>query len=229
MSLGGYIAGAAAGAAIDAATKKAEMKQRLKGRTPEQQEVIKYFYRAGGCLSKYISDDEYDSMVRNKIKSLNLKQRAINKIGLDESEISEIEPVYFEGPLFDSGKTLSIYGKDRKLRSSAWQCTWIFFSDTEIYVYQYTLNMDEDGKRELTDEYFYKDITNFSATTDSVEVEIADKTDCTGKTTYIRKTIETDKFALVVPGEKFYCSMQKTDYTERAIQGMKAKLREKKL
>ena len=33
---------------------------------------------------------------------------------------------------------------------------------------------------------------------------------------------------LVVPGDKFYCSMEQNDYTERAIQGMKAKLREKK-
>lgn len=119
-------------------------------------------------------------------------------------------------------------GKDRVWRSSAYQISWIFFSDTQVYVYQYTFNMDEDGKKEATEEYFYKDITNFSTVSDSVEKEVVDKVSCTGKTTYVRKSVDSNRFALVVPGDKFYCSMEQSDYTERAIQGMKAKLREKK-
>ena len=46
-----------AGAAVDAAAKQAEMKRMMKGRTPEQQSVIKYFYGAGGCLSKGLTDE----------------------------------------------------------------------------------------------------------------------------------------------------------------------------
>ena len=40
--------------------------------------------------------------------------------------------------------------------------------------------------------------------------------------------MDRNDFAIIVPGDKFYCSMEQNDYTERVIQGMKAKLREKK-
>lgn len=124
--------------------------------------------------------------------------------------------------------TFNKWGKDRKWRSSAYQISWIFFSDTQVYVYQYTFNMDEDGKKESTEEYFYKDITNFSTSSDTVEKEVLEKVSCKGEATYTRKNVDSNRFAMVVPGDKFYCSMEQSDYTERAIQGMKAKLREKK-
>lgn len=224
MGLGSY----AAGAAIDAAAKHEEMKRALQGRTPDQQKVIKYFFGAGGCLNKGLTDEEYDAMLRAKLNSMDIRAKALNKIGLDESQVNEIEPVHFEGYLFDDKKAYALMGKDRLWRSSAYQVTWLFFSDSQVYVYQYTFHMDEDGKKESTEEYFYKDITNFSTSSESVEKEVVDKVSCTGKTTYSRRSVDTDRFALVVPGDKFLCSMEKTEYTERAIQGMKAKLREKK-
>lgn len=205
-----------------------EIKKLLKGRTPEQQSVIKYFVGGGGCLSRGLSDEQYESLVQAKAKSMDFKQKALNKIGLDESQVNEIEPVHFEGFYFDEKKTYAKWGKDRKWRSSAYQISWIFFSATQVYVYQYTFNMDEDGKKEATEEYFYRDITNFSTSSDSVEKEVLDKISCKGEATYTRKTVDTNRFALVVPGDKFYCSMEQSDYTERSIQGMKAKLREKK-
>jgi len=208
-----------------------EMNQRMKGRTPEQKKVIKYFYGAGGCLTLFtpgLKDEDYDAMVKDRVKSMNFKQKALSKIGLDESQVSEIEPVHFEGYWFDEKKTLALWGKDKLWRSSAYQVTWIFFSSSQIYVYQYTLNMDEDGKKESTEEYFYKDITNFSTTSDTVEKLVLDKVSCKGDATYTRKNVDANRFAIVVPGDKFLCSMDQNDYTERAIQGMKAKLREKK-
>lgn len=211
-----------------------EMNQRMKGRTPEQKKVIKYFYGEGGCLS-FISpglkDEDYDAMVKARVDSMNFKQKALSKIGLDESQVNEIEPVHFEGYWFDEKKTLAKWGKDRLWRSSAYQVTWIFFSSAQIYVYQYTLNMDEDGKKEQTEEYFYRDITNFSTTSDTVEKYVLDKMGgClgTGAPIYARKNVDANRFAITVPGDKFLCSMDQNDYTERAIQGMKAKLREKK-
>ena len=210
---------------------KSEMNQRMKGRTPEQKKVIKYFYGEGGCLSFLspgLKDEDYDAMVQAKAKSMDFRQKALNKIGLDESQVSEIEPVHFEGYWFDEKKTLARWGKDKVWRSSAYQVTWIFFSSSQIYVYQYTFNMDEDGKKESTEEYFYKDITNFSTTSDTVEKWVLDKVSCKGDAFYARKNVDANRFAIIVPGDKFYCSMDQNDYTERAIQGMKAKLREKK-
>lgn len=205
-----------------------DIKRLCKGRTEEQKKVIRYFLGGGGCLSKTMSDEEYEAAVMAKARSMDFKQKALNKIGLDESQVNEIEPVHFEGYYFDEKKTYAKWGKDRKWRSSAYQISWIFFSDTQVYVYQYTFNMDEDGKKESTEEYFYKDITNFSTSCDTVEKEVLEKVSCKGEATYTRKNVDSNRFAMVVPGDKFYCSMEQSDYTERAIQGMKAKLREKK-
>lgn len=210
---------------------KGELKRLKKGRTPEQKKVLDYFLGGGGCLSflsPAMKDEEYDAMVQAKASSIDFRQKALNKIGLDEDQVSEIEPVHFEGYWFDEKQTRAKWGKDREWRSSAYQITWIFFSSSQVYVYQYTFNMDEDGRKETTEEYFYKDITNFSTTSDTIEKEVLDKVSCKGESTYARKNVDANSFIIVVPGDKFYCSMDQNDYTERAIQGMKAKLREKK-
>ena len=216
------------GSVINAAEKQAEMKRALKGRTSDQQKVIKYFYGAGGCLSKGLSDQEYESMVMSKAKSMDFKQKALEKIGLDESQVNEVAPIHLEDYLFDEKKAYARRGKDGLWRSSMYQISWIFFSSTQVYVYQYTFNMDEDGKKESTEEYFYRDITNFSTSSESVESETVSNVSCTGNTTYVRTNINTNLFAIIVPGDKFKCAMTQNDYTEKAIQGMKAKLREKK-
>jgi hypothetical protein len=88
--------------------------------------------------------------------------------------------------------------------------------------------MDKDEKKEGTEEYFYKDITNFSTTSDTVEKETVAKVSCTGKATWMRTKIDSHRFMLASSGGKLYCAMKQNDYVEKAIQGMKAKLREKK-
>jgi len=210
----------------------AELKKLLKGRTPEQQSAIKYFVGGGGgCLSTFskgISDEQYESMVMAKAKETDFKKKALDKLGVDESQVNEIEPVHFEDYTFDDKNSYARWGKDKIWRGSDYQISWIFFSSTQVYVYQNTFSMVDDRRKEKTEEYFYKDITNFSSTSDSVEKEVLEKTGCKGEPTFSRKVIDSNKFALVVPGEKFICSMEKSDYTEKAIQGMKAKLREKK-
>lgn len=200
-----------------------EVKDRYKNRSNEQKDVIRYFC-IDGCLSKTMSDQEYDSLVKSYLSKTNFKQKGLSKIGLDESELKEIEPVHFEGYFFDGNKTFSKNGKDGVWRSSAYQVSWLFFSATQVYLYQNTFNLDEDGKREITEEYFYKDITNFSTSSDTVETAYWDPKQ--GKS--LLKNVNSNRFQLTVPGDKFYCWMDQNDYTERAIQGMKAKLREKK-
>jgi hypothetical protein len=228
------IGSAVAGAAKDAIDARAELERRLKGRTPEQQSVVKYFLKGEGCLSKNITDAEYETLIRNRVNSLNSKQKALDKIGLDESQVNEIPPVYFEGYVFESEKKneelLAKVGKDREWRSARYQVSWLFFSDTQVYLYQYTFNMDEDGKKEATNEYFYKDITSFSTSSDTVEALVTvEKGGCLSKTIELfSKAVDTERFALAVPGDKFYCSLTKKQDTEGVIQAMKAKLREKK-
>lgn len=200
-----------------------ELKERGKGRNAEQRQALRYFFN-DGCLQKKVSDAAYDAMVDAKIKSLNAKEKAMAKIGLDESQLKEIDPVHFEGYYFDPKKTYSKRGKDGYWRSSAYQISWLFFSSTQVYLYQYTFNMDEDGKKEATEEYFYKDITNFATVSDTIETPYWD----VKQKKIMLENVNSNRFSLVVPGDKFYCAMEQNEYTERAIQGMKAKLREKK-
>ncbi|MDR2596797.1 MAG: hypothetical protein LBC76_05680 [Treponema sp.] len=183
-----------------------------------------------GCFSKNISDAEYDQLVQNKYTSLNLKQKALDKTGVDESQVNEIPPCEFKWWLFDSDKARIKRGKDGIYRSSAYQVTWLFFSDKQVYVYQYTFNMDEDGKKERTEEYFYKDITNFSTSSESKEKEYWEAgKGCLSKTPIItRKIMDYDIFKLIVPGDAFSCSMVNNSEAEDKIKGMKNKLREKK-
>ncbi len=204
-----------------------QVEQRCKGRTKEQVKVIHYFNPKGGCLSSGVPDQEYDAMLNNVLQGTDWKKKALDKIGLDASEVTEIEPVRFEGFLFD-GDVFVKKGKDGMWRSSAYQLTWVFFSATQVYVWQNTFNMDEGGKKEKTEEYFYKDITNFSAQSDTEEKENIGSAGCMGGAKVVREQVHTNRFQLTVPGEKLYCSMQQNEYTERSIQGMKAKLREKK-
>ena len=200
------------------------LKELIKGRTQEQQDVIKYFYGKGGFLTKRITDEDYDNIVKSTIKKNNFKEKAIAKIGLDESQVNEIEPVNFEGWSFGKNVGWAKHGMDNKPRSSAYQVTWLFFSSSQVYIFKQTFNFDKDDKKISTEEYFYKDITNFSTLTDTVEQSFWNN----NLKKYEIKNVDSNDFAITVPGDKFYCSMKQNDYTERAIQGMKAKLREKK-
>ena len=199
-----------------------EVKNRCKGRSSDQRNVIRYFC-VDGCFKVIMSDQAYDALVQSYSTKQNFRQKAIDKIGLDESEIKEIDPIHFEGYVYDKN-TFWKYGKDNKPRSSKYQISWLFFSSTQVYLFQYTFNLDEDGKKESTEEFFWKDITNFSASSDTEEASYWDNKE----NKFLLKNVSTNRFALTVPGEKFYCYMEQNNDTERAIQAMKSKLREKK-
>ena len=203
------------------------VKRLSQGRTSDQKKVIEYFFGAGGCLKQTLKDEDYQGMVSTVASGTDWRKKALDKVGLDIDQVKEIDPVHFEGYRYDE-KTFARWGKDGVWRSSAYQISWLFFSSTQVYVWQYTFSMVDDTKMERTEEYFYKDVTNFSTVSNTIEKEVIDKVQCNGVTTYHRKNVDSTEFALVVPGDKFMCSMSQSDKTERVVQGMKAKLREKK-
>lgn len=187
------------------------------GKTVEQTKTIEYFCKEG-CMTKTISDSEYLDMVRRKRDLMNFKQKALSKIGLDEEEVSEISPAMFEGFVYKNA-----YAKQNasgKWVSSAYQVSWIFFSSTQVYLYSYTFNMDEDKKNERTDEFFYKDVTSFSTLSES------DTAHGLGGNTF---EVTSEQFAMVVPGDKLFMAMGDIQNADAIIQGMKQKLREKKM
>lgn len=189
----------------------------LNGKSAEQQNVIRYFFDLGnGCCGKKMKDEEYLEIVKKNRGENNYKQRALNKIGVDEDMVQEIPPVTFEG--FTPIKAYTKKKDDGKYVCSRYEITWLFFGDEQVYLYRYAFCLDDGSKTEETNEYFYKDITSFSTLLDYEETTTA-----TGK-----DTIETNIFRLAVPGDTFSCSMEATPDNGDAISAMKQKLREKK-
>ena len=203
----------------------ADVKARYKNRSEDQKKVIRYF-TVEGCFSKVMSDKDYDGIVKNFLAKQDFRKKALDKIGLDESELKEIDPVQFEGWAYGKNNNVSYSkrGKDGIWRSSTYQVSWLFFSATQVYLYQNTIHFDKDDKKVATEEYFYKDITNFSTSSDTEESSYWNPK----QKKMLLENVDSNRFALTVPGDKFYCSMEQNEYTERAIQAMKSKLREKK-
>lgn len=201
--------------------------ERAAGRTEEQKKAIYYFVPRGGCIGKLflrpISDQQYDQMVREKVEQIGDLDRALNKLGIDESMVQEVKPLRLEGYNFN-GNVFFKQGKDLKWRSSSYQITWVLCSDNQLYFYSYTFNLDEDGKKEVAEEYFYKDITNINHTSETEEKTVRDSKG----NTLTRANVSYNEFCISAMGDKRFCAMTATEETERAIQGLKAKLREKK-
>lgn len=221
--------------AAGAAQKSMDINSLCQGRTEEQQKVIKYFLDS----SSKLTDSEYDLLVQAKLQSLNLKEHAMEKLGIDETQVNEIEPVHLEGYYFAAddldAKKQAIYkktGKDFYTRTSAYQQTWLFFSNEQIFAYQYTFNLDEEGYKETTEEYFYKDVVDFSLTDEAVEyktTEPATGCGCFNKPKIKFETFKETRFTIRLPGSSFGCAYYSSEYADDAVKGMRAKLREKKL
>ena len=190
-----------------------------KDKTEEQKKVLRYFLlkNDGGCLAKetnnLVSDSEFNRLVENFLDRNNLKQEALDRIGVDESQVQEVKPINFWGFLYDANYRK--WNNKGDFKSSSVQTSWLFFSKDQVYLFQKTMKLDENSTNFRTEEYFYKDIVNFSTRTE--------ERDLAG-----RKYIE-NTFSVIVPGDKFDCTLlPNMDSAERSIQGMKAKLREKK-
>jgi hypothetical protein len=199
-----------------------ELNLLLKGKTEQQKKVIKYFLTEGGCLSvigigKTISDDEYERLVFSRRNSVDFRAKAISKIGLDEDQIKEIPPARFEGYVFENSYAKRT--KKGKWVSSSYKVVWLFFSSTQVYVYEHTFHMDSDDVSEGTDEFFYKDITSFStASITETARGLGDK----------KFEVQTNMFKMVVPGDQMTVPMEGVKDSEAIIQAMKQQLREKK-
>ncbi len=201
----------------------AQKKSYLKGATPEQKVAIKYFIPDEGCKGFFsgVKDEEYDQIVNLMIKKSNSFQRAIDKIGLDESELKEIPPVKLCGY---EASSFSKTDMDGSFRSNLYSITHLFFSSTQVYMYQIVFNTMKNERKERTEEYFYKDITNFSTFSETIE-SLSYKKGCSG--TPSRVSVEIQKFSLIVPGDKFSCATYGD--IDSQVRAMKNKLREKKL
>ena len=217
--------------AADAAAKQREMNDLMRGKNADQQANIKFFYGAkGGCMSSGMTAQQYEEKVQARLQGLNTKQMALKKLGIDEEEVQEIEPVSFEGYQFtDRSDNLAARASTTKWVSSDYMISWLFFGEKELFIYQYSFSMISDSKKENTMQYFYQDVTNFAAASETYQKWVSEpKGGCSGGNEWRQASTDADEFRIIVPGDKLVCSMTPTDSTDAAIRGMRNKLREMK-
>ena len=223
---------------------RAELK---KGRTKDQCKAIDFLYTldtpaAKGCGGKKKKGllgtgwdmDDYIAYVEKHVNDLNLKQRAIEKIGLDESQISEIPPVVLaafklngEGVETKSEET-NIKNQWRYVSNKYW-VTWIFFSSTQIYTHTYVFDTTTDVTFEMTRDFFYKDITCIRTEHETTEKRMSRKKGCFfWKKQYFYQVKEWDTMSITVPGDNYSFCCQTNETIEQSIQAAKAMIREKK-
>jgi hypothetical protein len=209
---------------------QAEIQKYKSGKSAEQIKVIDYFTKQGCCAAfGVMKDEDYRALVRRRRDALKLStaDMALDKLGVDESQVAEIPPVRLEGYLVPRAFA-------KKTATGAWvtsryEVTWIFFGSHQLYLYSLSFNMDEDKKNENTQEFFYKDVTALKTETKtySSDGDASERMKATGD-----EKVELEKlvFVITVPGEKLVVAMDEDEVPdrERIVQAMKHKLREKK-
>lgn len=118
-------------------------------------------------LRKKVSDAEYDKAVQSVLEFL--KEQALEKLGVDEDEVSEIEPILFGGYDY-SNYTLSKQGEDGIWRTNKYEVVYLFFSQNEVHCYTLEFSTSESKSIESTDVYFYKDVVSVSTCSKSVKI-----------------------------------------------------------
>lgn len=234
--MAGELVGLIAGAAMDRAQAKKALAEAKRGKSKEQRDIIDFFasvYGGSGCgclgkSSRSMSIEEYQKRVADRCNSLNLKARAMAKIGLDESEISEISPICLSAYTFDDDAWKKVEGNIAV--SSQFCVSWIFFSATQMYTYSFIFDMTSDNTWEYTNDFFYQDITCFTTENKLVETIITETgKGCFGKgETSYKQNYVVDTLKITVPGTSYSISMRDAGAQAQSIQAAKAMLRERK-
>ena len=227
MALTSAVAGAAAGAAAVLAQKEALKK----GKTPEQKDCIDFLYDlgAGGCMSKggKMTMQQYMGIVQAKCQALNSQARAMEKIGLDPSQIQEIPPIVLSSFVYDDDCLIRV--DNNVAVSSQYSITWIFFSATQMYTYKFIFDTTSDNTWEYTKDFFYTDITCFSTLQAVKEkIVVAAGTGCMKGEQVTKNHYVVDTLEVIVPGTSYTFSLRNSPTIQQSIQAAKAMLREKK-
>lgn len=225
-----------------------DRKMLKRGKSKDQCDCINYLVRPldlynKGCLRKkgclkgnVMTMEEYVEHIQRLVSRLDLKQRAINKIGLDESQIKEIPPVVISGFKFNYDD-IRIQQEESNIKgvinsvSNIYEVTWIFFSSSQVYTYTYVLDSISDDVIEFTRDFFYSDITCIR-TEHQVDEHILTRKrkGCSGclKPSYIHANREWDTLQIVVPGDNYSFTCEASETVNQSIQAAKAMIREKK-
>ena len=206
------------------------------GKTKEQKKVIDFFASGGvsGCLSNAMDLEDYLELVEKKVNAIDFKAKAMEKIGIDVAQISEIAPICLTNFHFDS-ECYSVIGRidddDETVYavSNKYSVAWLFFSDTQMYVYTYIFDTISNNVWEFCREFFYTDITCFRTIHRLVERIQTSTKGCTGCLPKpIHSDYDVDTLCITVPGEDYAISIKDSEESFNSIYAARAFIREKK-
>lgn len=160
-----------------------------------------------------MSDQDYDNIVESAIGS-NIDNVALNKLGIDSSEVQEAKPIYIRGYEFKNASNIK-KGKDGIWRSNLYKLIAIYFSQSEIHVYTKIINSLREQRNEATDVYFYNDIVSISTSSETEKI--------------LNFTIDYESFVLTTKGgTKLSVAIKNTSDIQRSVNAMRSLLRIKK-
>lgn len=221
---------ASSAAAAQAAALMAQKEALKRGKTKEQKKAIEFLFNlSGGCLNKspsFHNMQEYIAHVQGMCQNLNVQAKAMQKIGLDPSQIQEIPPITFSSFIYDDDCLVRV--DDNIAVSSQYSITCIFFSAEQMFTYKYIFDTTSDNTWEFTKDFFYTDITCFSTLHRVREKITADADGCLKVGGYTKHLFMDDILEIIVPGTTYSFSMRSNPTLEQSIQAAKAMLREKK-
>lgn len=159
-----------------------------------------------------VTDMEYDASVASMLNDM--KTRALSKLGLDEDEVNEIEPLSFDGYVYQ-GFSQAKRGMDNLWRTNKYRYVILFFSASEVHCYSYNFDTIAPKQNEDTDVYFYRDIVSVSTASETVVVN--------------GQNVDTEYFKLTTAGgTALTVTLRDPGNAQRSINAMRALLRAKK-
>jgi hypothetical protein len=149
------------------------------------------------------------------------RSAGMQRLGLDEEQVSLIPPVVIEGPDYALSRTNVKVGKDGIVRAAVNEVVVLFFSETEVHSYKSVRSLlDPHLRRESTDEYFYRDVVAVNTGSQSMRVIVDGKP--------IETRFET--FVLTTSGgTSITCSAYDQGSLNQSIQGMRSLIKQRKL
>lgn len=122
---------------------------------------------------KLMTDEEYEALVSERIASLNIVRLGIEKMHLNEEEVTKIEPIILHDNVI-TGTSLVVHNSSDGSVHSSTQCVSVIYSTaTQLFVYKIQFDMCCGIQDEWTSEFFYDDICDicFHSYKEIIEVD----------------------------------------------------------
>lgn len=214
------------------------LKSETRNMTPDQATAFRYYAERIGWFGErfmgreYIVWKEYNSVLKKTIQNTCSLERALDKLGICENDLTLTEPILLQGFEFNHAKKYINENKEKAIcvrevkftDSSKWisdtyELVYLIFTDKQLFLYTCSFSTIDSETRETTCEFFYQDITSLA--THPETFEFTTKKDCL--------KFETEIFNVVVPGDKIKAAINGTKNREKVVNEMKSLLREKKI